>query len=391
VIKYTVTILLLLTLIRFQSFSQTEVLETKIDLQCTDMSILNIINKISSEYNIRFSFGSLNDLQKQKSLYFKNAKLKFVLTRLFENTDIRFMSFSDHIILVENTKISSKKYIIGYIVDDENDDPIPFATVMFLNSGKGIISDQNGKFELEVKQSEKDTVKFTSLAYQPYYVTSDQLLDKSVVKIRLKKKLFPIKEININAKDYAKGTLGNKGIIGIGTLYLDTHGQEVALYIENRKHKNALLLNISFKLSKKGNTQAPFRIRIYECTSQGKPGKDILKDLLVVKPDTLSSWYNADISDYKIIIPENGLFISMGGIFPDDWYYYSGNADFQDLSPDHIPKDTEDLSYGQRVCFNNFGINKTWHYSLSKQWFQLDKERFNVMIKTEISYKKTRK
>ncbi len=354
------------------------------------MTIANILNKISSENNIGFSYGKLNDVQKTKTLYFKNAKLKFVLNRLFENTNIRYMAFPDHIILVENQKISEKKYILGYIVDNETDQPIPYATIMLLKSGKGIISDHLGKFEIEITRDEKDTLKFNSLPYHSFALTTDQLWDKTSVKIRLKPKTYPIDEVRINAEDYTTSELGNKGLFSTGNIYLDTHGQEIALFIENRKNKPGIIQNISFKFSKKGNSEAPFRIRIYECNPAGKPGKDILKDLIVVKPDTMKSWYLVDISDYHIKLPETGLFVSVGGVFPDDYFFYSGSNGFRDISADAPSNNPDALSYGQRICYNNWGMNRTWHYALSKQWFQLDKKRFNVMMKVEIVYKKTK-
>ena len=380
--------LIIITVLCIQVNSQTNLSEKRISVQCSELKIKEIIHKISSQENIIFSYGKLKDMNKRKSIYFKNAKLKFVLARLFENTNIRYMSFSDQIILIETEKFPQKKFISGYIVDNETNLPIPYATVMFLKSGEGMISDYNGRFELELNTNSSDTLKFISLSYKSKKIPIKKIIEKNAIKISLLKKTYPLTEVDIKASDYSEIFLGNGGFTNIGALYLDTHGQEVALFIENKKKIKGKLTELHFKLSSKGNIEAPFRIRIYEKDSTNRPGKDILKDILVVKPDSKKSRYSVNISDYNIFIPEEGMFISMGGVFPNDYNFYFEDSDFENLSPEDVPRNTEDLNYGQRICYNKKTKNNTWHYSLSRKWFQIDKKRFNVMIKAKINFKK---
>jgi len=387
-LKKYIQLLILIVVFVIPASSQTDLLEKRITVHFSEQSVKQIIKKISLQENIRFSYGNFKDLNKKKSVYFKDAKLKFILFRLFENTNIRYMAFSDQIILIEAETHPRKKFIKGYIIDEETDAPIPYATVMFLRSGEGVIADYQGRFEIELNTNTKDTLKFTSLSYHSKKIDTKKIIEKNAFKISLKKKAIPMKEIDIKASDYKEDFIGNGGIKNIGALYLDTHGQEVALYILNEKKIKGRIKELHFRLSSKGNIDAPFRIRIYEADSMGRPGKDILNDFLVVKPDTKNNWYKADISDYNIKVPEKGFFISMGGVFPNDYEFYFKDNDFDNLSSENIPKDPEDLSYGQRICYNKRGKNMTWHYSLSRQWFQIDKKRFNVMIKAKINYKK---
>ncbi len=369
-------------------YSQTEVLEKRISLHCTDMTIIDIIQQISKDENIRFSYGQLHDMKKRKSIYFKEGKLKFILSKLFTETNIKYLAFSDQVILVESEKAPQQKVIKGYIVDAETKEPIPYATIMYGETGAGVISDYHGKFELEFDRQQIDTLKFISMGFKSKKLATHKILDKNVIKIGLKKDLIPIPKVYVNSSDYYDVTEGNAGIACFGALYMDTHGQEVALHIKNKKNKQGLIQNIYFKLSTKGNIDAPFRIRIYQADSLGKPGNDILKDILVVKPDSKQSWFELDISSYDISFPQEGLFISMGGVFPNDFNFYFADKDFDDLSNENVPDNLNDLSYGQRLCYNLKGKNNTWHKSLSQQWFQLNKQRFNIMIKTKVVYKK---
>lgn len=368
--------------------SQTEVLEKRISLHCTDMAISEIIQQISKAENIRFSYGQLQDMKKRKSIYFKEGKLKFILSKLFTETNIKYLAFSDQVILVESEKVPLLKILKGYIVDFETKEPIPYATIMYSNTGDGVIADYHGKFELEFDRQHVDTLKFASLGFQSKKLATHKILDKNVIKIGLKKDLIVIPKVSVKGSDYYDLTAGNAGFTCFGALYMDTHGQEVALYIKNKKKAEGKIESLFFKLSSKGNIDAPFRIRIYKADSKGKPGKGLLKDILVVKPNTKKSWFEVDISSYDISFPQEGFFVSMGGVFPNDFNFYFGNQDFDNLSEDRSPEDLNDLSYGQRLCYNLKGKNHTWHKSLSHQWFQLNKQRFNVMIKTKVVYKK---
>jgi len=368
--------------------SQTEVLEKRIDVHCKQMKISEIIIQISKENSIRFSYGQLKDLKKTKSVYFKNGKLKFILSKIFDDTNIKYLAFSDQIILVESEKSSQEKIIMGQIIDAETQEAIPYATIMFLKTGDGVISDYNGKFELEFNSENVDTLKFASIGYVSRKLATNKVLKRNVIKVTLNKDLIKVPQVDIKASDYYNKIYGNKGLVALGALYMDTNGQEVALYIKNKEKKAGLIHKIHFKLSKKGNMDAPFRIRIYKPDSVGKPGEDILNEILVVKPETKKSWFTVDISAYDIKFPQEGLFISMGGVFPNDFNFYFKDEGFDDLSNDNSPNDLNGLSYGQRLAYNKRGKNNTWHKSLSHQWFQLKKQRFNIMIKTKIIYKK---
>ncbi|MCF6365488.1 MAG: carboxypeptidase-like regulatory domain-containing protein [Bacteroidales bacterium] len=371
--------------------SQTEVLEKRISLHCTEMKISEIIQQISKNENIRFSYGQLQDMNIKKSIYFKEGKLKFILSKMFDNTTIRYLAFSDQIILVESEKAPHKKIIKGKIVDIETNEAIPYATIMYGETGQGVISDYNGNFELEFDRNNIDTLRFASLGFKSRKLATKKILNKNVIKISLQKDLIPIPKVSVNGSDYYNLIAGNTGLASLGALYMDTHGQEVALFIKNKKKKEGKFYKIYFKLSSKGNIDAPFRIRIYQPDSHGKPGEDLLKDILVVKPATKKSWFEVNLSSYNVTFPESGLFISMGGIFPNDFNFYFGDQGFDNLSEDGSLENPNDLSYGQRLCYNKKGKNNTWHKSLSHQWFQLNKQRFNVMIKAKIIYKKSNK
>jgi hypothetical protein len=109
----------------------------------------------------------------------------------------------------------------------------------------------------------------------------------------------------------------------------------------------------------------------------------------VVKPDLSEGWYRIDLVLEDIEFPKQGAFVAIEGVFPDDYDYYHGSADFVDIKATKQPLQNENLlAYGQRLGYNRKGRKDTWHYSMSKIWFQLEKQAFGVMISATVKYVK---
>jgi hypothetical protein len=258
-------------------------------------------------------------------------------------------------------------------------------------SGKncGTIADQHGYFELSVPWSddEFDTLVFSSMGY-----TRDTLVynptKTSVFTILLEQKFYPVDSIIISPKIYENLVLGNTKARQSGSLYLDTHGQQTALFLKNNKNKNGIISSVSYYLSKEGNTDAPFRIRMYKKDSTGLPGEDIIEDAIVVKPETGEGWYTVNLEKLRLKIPKEGIYIAIEGVFPDDYEDYYGESEFIDLRKQNQQNNNKSLHYGQRLGYNRKCRKETWHYSISKVWFQLEKQSFGVMITATVKYEK---
>ena len=83
-------------------------------------------------------------------------------------TYIRFLFLVTSFCFAQNTKVS------GYVVD-QNEDPIPFANVLFKDSTTGTITDENGKFYIET-DGNYDTIIITFIGYE----TKEIKLEKRV-------------------------------------------------------------------------------------------------------------------------------------------------------------------------------------------------------------------
>lgn len=371
------------------AFAQTGILERKITIQFDELNIEEALDEIALSANIYFSYGSnLFSSDKKLNLNAFQQPLKEILNEIFFGENIVFIEFGDQIILRE--KEYPEKFLIkGTIYDDIANVPISYSTVELRGSRTGTIADFVGYFELEITSNNlSDTLVFSALGYEQVMIFASTLIEGENHKIFMSRKVFEIPVIAVKAKNIKKVVLGNNRRIAIGSLYMDTHGQQTALYIKNKKKIDGKIKSVKYYLSGKGNTDAPFRVRIYEKDSvSNKPGKDLLPQMLVVKPDKRKGWFKIDVSEFNIKIPSDGFFVAFEGVFPNDYDYYMRGKDFKDISDLEDPDKTDlptTISYGQRLGYSGKKSNNTWHFSLSHTWFQLKRRNFNVMISAEI-------
>jgi hypothetical protein len=270
--------------------------------------------------------------------------------------------------------------------------PLPYVSVSLAGINAGAIADHNGHFEIEAEYTgnKSEVLVFSSMGFQ-----RDSLIIKrgkcEEIVFLMKPKAYPVPEVIVHVREYITEKLGNTRDHQAGSLYLDTHGQQTALYVKNRKRKKGQIISVEYYLSDEGNTDAPFRVRIYEADSNGMPGIDIIEDALVVKPHGEKGWYSLDIKKLQLDIPETGIYVAIEGVFPDDYEQYFGESEFIDLANQDKKQNSTSLAYGQRIGYNRKCRKDTWHYSMSKVWFQLDKQAFGVMIATVVKYEKENK
>ena len=86
--------------------------------------------------------------------------------------------------------LSQRKIIAGVVKDAHSDEPIPFASLQFLNSTIGKLSDSSGRFEFYLSQWPSDTLAITCVGYQPHklFIPSDR--DSITIDIIMERGIF---------------------------------------------------------------------------------------------------------------------------------------------------------------------------------------------------------
>lgn len=377
------------------AIAQNTILEKRISVRLKNVPMEKAVEKIAKAADIHVSYSSdlFSDCS-PVSLEVQDQMLLTVLNKILEPYKITYTVHAGQLIIYPRKTIVVKEYTIkGYFHSEETLEPISYAILQIKGKPKGVVADHDGYFELTLNELElTDSLTASCMGYERRTFCSDTLLATPETIIILKSKPVNLETVTIQAtkKDYKIKKTGNRSWITSGSMYLDTHGQQVALYIDNKKRVDGYIRKVSYHLSKNGNVEAPFRVRILDMdTSTHSPGKDLLEEILVVQPPHgINGWYDVDLREFNISIPPNGFYIVMQGIFPNDYSYYANDSGVIEKGKGN-PKANDDFTprsihYGQRINYSGKGGSNTWHYSLSHQWFQMEKDNYSVKISAEI-------
>ncbi len=358
-------------------------------IDLTSRKITEALSIISDSVDCFFAYksGIPNELNKSALLKYDEISLNELLISLTDGTRIIYLFRGNQVILKRKVVEKTQKYLTGVIREVNSKQTIPYASVEIKHKYKGVVSDYQGNFKLPLKDiSDSDTLLFSSLGYQRQEYVFTQLKLNDSLEINLSSESIQMKEIAIVFPNFLDKRVGEDAKKPHGEMYLDTQGQQTAFYIDNSDQLKGKIERLIYYLSRKGNVNAPFKVHIYSVDQYtGEPGKDLLNEFVVAKPNIVNGWFELDILLLDIDIPKNGFYIGMEGIFPDRLaIYQTGGILAKERSKKRRGKKRDiylsELSYGQRLGFRKAKKNLTWHYSPSGKWFQLKKQSYNVMI-----------
>lgn len=176
------------------SYSQVE-----ISLSAENQTIISVLDKIESETNLRFIFGSdLYDFQKVINVDFNKAQLKNVIELIFENKLI--YDLNENIVLLKKSPIESVNVIkesnvletniqqpvvqkiVQGVVYDNTGTPLPGASIIESGTENGTTSDFDGNFSLTVTEDNPVlVVSFVGFIAQTVSVDGDSSLSITMI------------------------------------------------------------------------------------------------------------------------------------------------------------------------------------------------------------------
>lgn len=372
--------------------------EKKISVSFQNITIDKALDQLASLEGINFSFQSnLKQLKKQINLTIKDQFLPQVLSDILDNSGLTFKIYANQVVIHSASNINQRIWIEARVCAVGSYEPVSYAAAELKRYKKATIANSDGQFRLELDaKNMDDTIILSSLNYNQALIPLRNLLEKGQHTIFLTPKVYSLPIIEVKNNLGSTEELGNHKWFRRGSLYIDTHGQQTALFIKNEKQVTGRILKVSYYLSSRGNTNAPFRVRIYESDStNGKPGKDLLPEILVVKPNQGKGWFTVNVSRYNLKVPKHGFFVAMEGIFPDDYDVYYQGTEFKAKTDDNEFDSDEftdtNLQYGQQLGYTHASTNNTWHYAIDRTWFQLKKGHYNVLITADIWVNKNKK
>ena len=254
------------------------------------------------------------------------------------------MKFLLGFILFFPSLLFAQSTIHGVVASRKNQ-MLPLTNIVLLHKNTGTITDDNGGFNLS-NILPTDSIKISNIAYFSKIVAIKGIKNNDT--IFLTENIRGIKGVVIrNSKNYKQEvTLGMSGYPNNGSFRL-APGNQIATYIANNQDKEGWIKGVSFKVKDFGKCNNSIRLRLLQLdTITLKPSNDLLDENILIKSSDLKKSNYIDLSNYKIFIPREGLFVVLEWIYPD-----------KDCGMDSFTSIAANLSLPNNIVFLNFRDN----------------------------------
>ena len=195
-------------------------------------------------------------------------------------------------------------------------EPVPFATVVVSPTLKIYDADENGAIEMDLNES--DSISFQCLSYRSVKFSAAQL--KSLSEVQLQAVAFQLAEVKVKNALKREWWGGQKGSKRGWTF---APGMQAAFQIQNPDKQVGKIKKVRYYIDNfafDGGYRVPFRVKLYEVSTSGAPGRELLPEVVVVQSNK-RKWFEVDISQYELQLPENGFFVGFQ-MLPTDVYEY---------------------------------------------------------------------
>ncbi|MEM8965243.1 MAG: TonB-dependent receptor [Bacteroidota bacterium] len=148
---------------------QTNPLEQKISITFEDQTIGEAFRQLGHEtaHSINYS-SSKSDSNRRISKKYSNTRLADIIQEIWGNDKIKLavQGKTIDLLIIEKAKKLGKGSLQGQITDDNNE-PIPFATIAIKGTSLGAVADESGIFEIKGIPVGSYVLAISSMGYEP--------------------------------------------------------------------------------------------------------------------------------------------------------------------------------------------------------------------------------
>ncbi|MDA3927805.1 MAG: TonB-dependent receptor [Prolixibacteraceae bacterium] len=191
-------LLAVLATLPFKSFSQENILQTKISIELKNETIKSALKNIEKEANVSFTYSNFKALNHKANRTFKDQPLKAVLETLLKDTNLSFKVIAGKVSIFEKEekKHGNKRATIhGYISDAESGERLVNAAVYNTSNHQGTITNSYGFYSFSLKSG---TIEL-AVSYLGYYTNklTIDILNDTVFNLALTPKNDELEEVVI--------------------------------------------------------------------------------------------------------------------------------------------------------------------------------------------------
>lgn len=230
------------------ALSQVNILDSAYTFRAGIVKTGNALNIISRQTGYYFTYDTkLIDTEKKVDLSFTRFKLLLILDSLLSNDSLHYSVINKYIIvykvippppLSEIPPEWSYKIITGIISDMASGEPLPFAAIGLMSSGRGTVSNNNGEFGMKIsRENIDDSLMVSYLGYFSRKIPVKQAFDNNF-NILMEREYVSIPEIII--RNQVPQEIMRKAHNAIYKNYGDTPALLTAFYREAVMRKTNL-------------------------------------------------------------------------------------------------------------------------------------------------------
>jgi hypothetical protein len=227
---------------------QVSILDSAYTFRSGTVKTGTALNMISRQTGYFFTYDSrLVDAEKKADLSFINVKLRIILDSLLKNDSLHYSVINRYIIIYKDNPVKTVqdtvpdwevKYITGVITDEESGDPLPFATIGIITTGRGTVTNNSGEFGLKItRDCINDSLSVSYLGYFSRKIPVRNALGNNF-NIKMTREYISIPEIII--KNQAPREIMRKAFHSIEANYGSTPAAITAFYREAAMKKGTL-------------------------------------------------------------------------------------------------------------------------------------------------------
>jgi len=199
--------------------------------------------------------------------------------------------------------------ISGVVFETNSKIPVAYVNIGIVGKDIGTVSDQNGKYTLQINPAYySDTLKFSCIGYHTYSVKVSDFVKKNDANVKLEKKVYNLTSVVIRPKTLKQKVLGittkSKAIVGC---FMDSiHGYEIGVLMKNKNR--AFLKEVNLNIAYCTYDTIFYRINIYKAHGNMQ-FENILTNPIYVKSSKkeLKNKVIIDLRPYNISIEGNFL------------------------------------------------------------------------------------
>jgi hypothetical protein len=204
-----------------------------------------IIDSLSLKFNVNFSYNADLPVVKKIKSVSCYAGLDDALKILLKGENLDYSIIDNRVVIfpgIQNvqadstTNTKSFKLLHGSIMDRNSHEPLPYASVSISSKSLSTVANTKGEFIFRIPVIlSHDTIVFSYIGYQSFYVLADSLLNKQLT-IELSPVAIPIMEVII--KPYSGLEIVKEVVNNIPKNYNKNNSRYTAFYRETTREDN---------------------------------------------------------------------------------------------------------------------------------------------------------